>query len=190
MKNEMNFYVSPSPMPPSKLDKTSLVKLSKSFGLKLSGKKDALSARIINYLNLIEHQPLPKKIVAIDVGQVNLAYIYMNVKYFKDLSSEKTIVDWKLLNPGFSKEYNPENDLLCCREILDDGLYKQEADLYIIERQSIRPLGKSRLIPTSIQRSNQIEALLFATIFERGRLANLPVYSVQPSNHNLTRGCF
>jgi hypothetical protein len=91
-----------------------------------------------------------------------------------------TVKDWMLINPEMPLEYNILEFSLKCRNILDKGLYVENADLYLIERQSWRP-GFKQSIPMAILRSNAFEAILMGTLLERGKHKQLPVISVLPS---------
>lgn len=91
-----------------------------------------------------------------------------------------TVKDWMLIKPDVSNEYNILDFSLKCRKILDQGLYSENADLYLIERQSWRQ-GFKKSIPLSILRSNAFEAILMGTLLERGKHKQLPVVSVLPS---------
>jgi hypothetical protein len=89
------------------------------------------------------------------------------------------VLDWKLLSPEMPEVYHVQKFAQQCSLVLDQGLYKHDTDLYVIERQSWRTLGP-RGVPHAILRSTAFEALLIGMVMERGKAKNICVESIQP----------
>jgi hypothetical protein len=56
------------------LSKVDLCTLAKRFGLLQTGNKPDILERIDKYLSFVSDMQFPKRLVAVDVGYVNLAY--------------------------------------------------------------------------------------------------------------------
>jgi hypothetical protein len=54
---------------------------------------------------------------------------------------EITVQDWRVMDANMPKDYNVHSYSQKCRQLLDDGLFKCNTDLYLVERQSMRPMG-------------------------------------------------
>ncbi|KAJ3342063.1 hypothetical protein HDU91_000589 [Kappamyces sp. JEL0680] len=142
------------PAPLLKLKTPELKKLCASFGLAVTAKKkDDYVQRIVSHLNGDLVRNFPKSIVAIDVGFararadsrfVNLGFVHLEINSMANPCVPKiTVRDWGLLDPRMPQEYNVYSYSQQCRAMLDQGLFKSEADLYLVERQSFRPMGLS-----------------------------------------------
>lgn len=128
-----------------------LKELCKSFGLSNAGNKIDLQHRIESHISSINSSPITS-IVAVDVGYVNLGFVHLKN------SKPYTILDWGLLNPDMPAQYDV--NLYAQRtRVLVDQIYKKDS-VYIVERQSWRPMGPKMSIPTAILRNTAMEAML------------------------------
>lgn len=131
--------------------------------------------------------------MSIDVGYVNLAYSEFGYSYLSKVKKRIELRDWKLLDANVSSEYNVQSYATQGRQLLDNGLWSSdEPTLYLMERQSLRPIGFKRSVPHAIIKLVAFEALLFGMLQERCYTAanNSSVECISPtsvSNHwNLT----
>ncbi|KAI8899597.1 ribonuclease H-like domain-containing protein [Globomyces pollinis-pini] len=160
-----------------------LQELCTSFGLSKSGTKSILDDRLTQHLQHISQSKFPNSLVSIDVGCVNLGFCHLKCDYneFKPLESPKiTIKDWGVFSVDIPKEYHSYKFAVECRRILDSQLYKPDASLYIVEKQSIRPIGIKQMIPKPILRSSIFEAILLGMIVDRGTKNNVKCESINP----------
>jgi hypothetical protein len=66
-----------------------------------------------------------------------------------------------------------------CQEIAD-CIFDDSINVYLVEKQSWRPLGLKQTIPHSILRSAAVESMLFAILLERTKSSNALVKSFPP----------
>jgi hypothetical protein len=145
------------------LKKVELGNLCRRFGLTQVGNKSVLVDRIATHVHHVQRLNFPARLIAIDVGTVNLGYALLEFDLYKT-----KLLDWKLLCPEMPKEYNVQKYAMQCRSILDNGLFRPDVGLYLIERQSWRSLGPRQSIPHAIIKSTIFESLLMGMLMERG----------------------
>ena len=163
-------------------NKMELLKLCDQFGIsgfKSSNKPIVLQA-IKDYLNKVATTNAPSEIVAIDVGFVNLAFCHLHVDFKNLVKPVIKVKDWGLLNPQMPNVYNVQQYSEQCRSLLDHGLFKKDADLYLIERQSWRPMGFNSSVPQTIIKLSAFEAILMGTLLERGAAFGIKAESISP----------
>lgn len=51
--------------------------------------------------------------------------------------------NWSLVNANVPTEYNVKSFIECGRNVLDQGIFKPIPTIYLMEKQTLRPLGKT-----------------------------------------------
>jgi hypothetical protein len=165
-----------------KLNRVELLKLCDQFGIAgfKSSTKPIVFKAVKDRLDMVNNTATPTEIVAIDVGFVNLAFCHLKVDFRNLMEPGITIKDWGLLNPQMPSAYNVQQYSEQCRLLLDNGLFKETAKLYLIERQSWRPMGFNRSVPQTIIKLSAFEAILMGTLLERGAPLGIKAESISP----------
>ena len=131
----------------------------------MSGKKEDLYERILHHCR--SFRPLPKYLTSIDLGISHLA-----LATFKT-TKKPEIIQWKLLKPDVPADYDVDGFAQGCHQLLKQFDFQDH--LFLLERQSFRPLGFSRIIPITIIKHVAFEAHLYSQLFQK-----TTVHSIQP----------
>ncbi len=149
----------------AKLQREQLLDICTDLGLSSTGSKIELISSISTF---VKAAVIPRSIVAIDIGYSNLGYVHLGLT-----NNKINILDWARVNTNVSRTYNVYEYSLKCRELLDGGLLKPDASVYLLEKQSWR-----KVIPHSILRSTAVESILMGQLMVANR--DLKVESVTP----------
>jgi hypothetical protein len=163
-----------------RFSRTELLKLCDQFGI--TGFKAATKPIILkavkDRLDTVANCKMPTEIVAIDVGFVHMAFCHLKVDFGNLINPVIKVKDWRLLNPQMPSSYNVQQYSEQCRLLLTDGLFKKDVELYLVERQTWRPMGSNRSVPQTIIKLAAFEAILMGTLLERGAAFGIKAESI------------